>query len=79
MIFDYIETFYNPRRRHIPALSLAFSQFEDDWLCSQREGCSGGVSLGDEQILTEQVGSQPPAVNNFQELFKPPETTRSRH
>jgi Integrase core domain len=79
MVFDYIETFYNTRRRHSALDYRSPAQFEHHWLCSQREGCSGGGSLGGETCLTEQVGSAAQAVNNSQELFKPPETTRSNH
>jgi hypothetical protein len=56
MIFDNIESFYNPRRRQALGYRSP-AQFEHHWLCSQREGCSGGGSLGGEACLTEQVGS----------------------
>jgi hypothetical protein len=81
MVFDFIETFYNTRPRHSALGYRSPAQFEDDWLCSLREGCSGGGSLGGETCLTEQVGSRLAAlaVNNSPELFKPPETTRSNH
>ena len=67
--------------RHIPAhwddlLRLATSirsgtanrspaQFEHHWLCSQREGCSGGGSLGGETCLTKQVGSSRPGCKQL--------------
>ena len=57
MIFDYIESFYNPRRRHSALGYRSPAQFEADLLCSLREGCSGGGSKGGETCLTEQVGS----------------------
>ena len=76
MVFDYIETFYNTRRRHSALDYRSPAQFEQHWLCSQREGCSGGGSLGGETCLIQQVALAALAVNNSRELFKPPETTR---
>ena len=40
MVFDYIETFYNPRRRHSALDYRSPAQFEHHWLCSQRVPCS---------------------------------------
>lgn len=57
MVFDYIETFYNPRRRHSALDYRSPAQFEHHSLCSQREGCSGGDGQGGETCLTAQVGS----------------------
>ena len=57
MIFDYIETFYNTRRRHSALDYRSPAQFEQAWLCSQREGCSGRGSQGGETCLNTQVGS----------------------
>ena len=57
MVFDYIETFYNPHRRHSALGYRSPSQFEEHWLCSQREACSGGGGKDGETCLTEQVGS----------------------
>jgi hypothetical protein len=48
------------------------AQFEDEWLCSQREGCSGDGSQGGENCFTEQ----------WDHLFLPrrdrPDTTKLR-
>ena len=41
MIFDYIETFYNTRRRHSALDYRSPAQFEEDSPCAQRQGCSG--------------------------------------
>jgi hypothetical protein len=65
MIFDYIETFYNPHRRHSALGYRSPAQFEQHWLYSQREGCSGGSSLGSETCLTEQVGSSRPGCKQL--------------
>jgi len=65
MVFDYIETFYNTRRRHSALDYRSPAQFEHHWLCSQREGCSGGGSKGGETCLTEQVGSSRPGCKQL--------------
>ena len=65
MVFDYIETFYNTRRRHSALDYRSPAQFEQHWLCSQREGCSGGGSLGGETCLTQQVGSSRPGCKQL--------------
>ena len=65
MIFDYIETFYNPRRRHSALGYRSPAQFEHHLLCSQRQGCSGGGSLGGETCLTAQVGSSRPGCKQL--------------
>ena len=65
MVFDYIETFYNTPRRHSALDYRSPAQFEQHWLCSQREGCSGGGSLGGETCLTQQVGSSRPGCKQL--------------
>ena len=65
MVFDYIETFYNTRRRHSALDYRSPAQFEQNWLCSQREGCSGDGSLGGETCLTQQVGSSRPGCKQL--------------
>src|SRR5258707_14171384 len=65
MIFDYIESFYNPRRRHSALGDRSPAQFEHHLLCSQRQGCSGGGSLGGETCLTAQVGSSRPGCKQL--------------
>ena len=77
MVFDYIETFYNTRRRHSALDYRSPAQFEHHSLCSQREGCSGGDGQGGETCLTAQVGSSRLGCEQPPKLFKPPETTRS--
>ena len=57
MIFDYIEGFYNTRRRHSSLDYLSPAQFEEHWLYTQRKGCSGGGGKGGETCLKQQVGS----------------------
>jgi hypothetical protein len=70
MVFDYIETFYNTRRRHSALDYRSPAQFEQDWLCSQREGYSGGGSLGGETCLTEQVGSSRPGCKQLKRVVQ---------
>ena len=65
MIFDYIETFYNPPRRHSALGYRSPAQFEHHLLRSQRQGCSGGGSMGDETCLTSQVGSSRPGCKQL--------------
>jgi putative transposase len=57
MIFDYIEGFYNTQRRHSSLGYLSPAQFEENWLYTQRKGCSGGGDKGGETCLEQQVGS----------------------
>jgi putative transposase len=57
MIFDYIETFYNTRRRHSAIGYQSPAQFENTLANTLREGCSGGGSKGGETCPTQQVGS----------------------
>jgi putative transposase len=58
MIFDFIETFYNTRRRHSAVGYRLPAQFEKqtDRLCSQGEGCSGGAAKA-ARPASKQVGS----------------------
>jgi putative transposase len=64
MVFDYIETFYNPRRRHSSLRYLSPDQFEKDLAGSAREGCSGGVSQGGETCSTSRSALAALAVKN---------------
>ena len=79
MVFDYIETFYNTRRRH-SALIIA----------RPRSSSSTGSARSARVVLAAAAWAARPAllsrsalaalaVNNSSELFKPPETTRSNH
>ena len=55
--FDYIEAFYNRRRRHSSLGYRSPLDFENDLNSTQREGCSGGGSQGGETCPQKQVGS----------------------
>ena len=57
MVFDYIESFYNRRRRHSALGYRSPLGFENDLASPQREGCSGGGSKGGETCPQKQVGS----------------------
>ena len=57
LAFDYIESFYNRRRRHSALGYRSPLEFENHLARTQREGCSGGGSKGGETCPTEQVGS----------------------
>ena len=63
MIFDYIESFYNPRRRH-SALGYRSPAQRGGVAVHAARGLFWGGSKGGETCLTEQVGSSRPAVNN---------------
>ncbi|MDP9129049.1 MAG: IS3 family transposase [Candidatus Binatota bacterium] len=57
MVFDYVETFYNRRRRHSALGYRSPLKFEEDFVCSLGEGCSGVGGQGGETCLPQQVGS----------------------
>ena len=57
MIFDYIETFYNRRRRHSALGYRSPAQYEKDFARTLPEGCSGGGRQGGETCPHKQVGS----------------------
>ena len=57
MIFDYLERFYNRRRRHSSLGYRSPLQFEEDFARTLAEGCSGGGRPGGETCPTQQVGS----------------------
>jgi putative transposase len=64
MIFDYIETFYNTRRRHSALAYRSPAQFEKDLEAPLREGCSGGGSKGGETCPQSRSALAAFAVNN---------------
>jgi len=64
MIFDYVETFYNSRRRHSSLGYRSPAQFEYDLASTLREGCSGGGSKGGETCPTSRSALAAFAVNN---------------
>ncbi len=82
MAFDYIETFYNTRRRHSALGYRSPLQFEKELIGTMAEGCSGGGSKGGE-TSNKKVGSSRLCCEQLQgqkgELFKPPETTRTNY
>jgi len=57
MIFDYIESFYNTRRRHSALGYRSPAQFEKELEQTLCEGCSGGGSKSGETCPRKQVGS----------------------
>jgi transposase InsO family protein len=64
MIFDYIETFYNTRRRHSALGYRSPIQFENDLEKTLREGCSGGGSQGGETCTQNRSALAALTVNN---------------
>lgn len=59
MIFDYIESFYNTRRRHSSLGYRSPLQFEKELLRCQGQGCSGDVNQGGQACSLHQAGSSP--------------------
>jgi putative transposase len=66
MIFDYIESFYNRRRRHSALAYRSPLQFEQDFATTQREGCSGDGSQGGETSINK-VGSSRPGCEQLRD------------
>jgi transposase InsO family protein len=81
MIFDFIECFYNPHRRHSALGCVSPAQFEERLKASYSEGCSGGGHPGGESDSKSRSALAAGFLDNAKALAnalsKPPETTRN--
>lgn len=81
MIFDFIECFYNPHRRHSALGYVSPAQFEERLKAPYNKGCSGGGNPGGESDSKSRSALAAGFVDNAKAsanaLSKPPETTRN--
>ncbi|MFM7213695.1 MAG: IS3 family transposase [Verrucomicrobiota bacterium] len=81
MIFDFIECFYNPHRRHSALGYVSPAQFEERLKAPFSKGCSGGGNPGGESDSKSRSALAAGVVDNAKALAnalsKPPETTRN--
>lgn len=70
MIFDYIESFYNTRRRHSSLGYRSPAQFEEELLRCQGQGCSGDLNKGGEARLPQRAGSSSPGCKQLPKVVQ---------
>jgi hypothetical protein len=79
MISDYIQTFYNPRRRHSALGYRSPAQFEHHLPARSARVVLAAAAWAARPALLRRSALAALAVNDSRDLFKPPETTRSNH
>jgi hypothetical protein len=70
MIFDYIECFYNTRRRHSSLGYRSPIQFEKELRRCQGQGCSGGLNQSGEACFPHQAGSSRTGCEQLQRVVQ---------
>ncbi len=79
MVFDYIETFYNTRRRHSALVIDRLRSSKTIGSARSARVVLGAAAWAARPALLSRSALAVLAVNNSVELFKPPETTRPHH